>query len=164
MQENWPKYHDPYIRAALFLLLNRYSENGQISYGKFTPERYRPTDLVSLKKVGFHNLHLRLDQEEDFLDSIQNISGRCDTVVVPAGTYSFNYLEDGRSEGFEDTRIYHKKIQKFLNETDKRMMLIYTAAPIVEKAYKDATLYFVDQWGRQVDSGSSASEVIVANF
>lgn len=53
LQENWPKYHDPYIRAALFLLLNRYSENGQISYGKFTPERYRPTDLVSLKKLVF---------------------------------------------------------------------------------------------------------------
>lgn len=164
LQENWPKYHDPYIRSALFLLLNRYSENGQISSGQFNPERYRPTDLLALKRVGFRNLHLILDLEDDFLDSIRNIKGRCDTIVVPMGSYSFNYLEEGKPEGFEDTKVYHKETQKLLEETDQRMVLIYKSTPMVEKVYKDSNLYFVDQWGRQAKDSSQAVEVLVANF
>ena len=164
LQENWPKYRDPYLRSALFLLLNRYSDNGQISYGKFTPERYRPTDLVALKRVEFNNLHLILDKEDNFIESIRNIHGQCDAVVIPMGAYSFNYLEEGKSEGFEDTKVYHKEVHSLFKEGNTKMLLIYKATPMIEKIYKDANLRFVDKWGREVPDSAAAVEVIVANF
>lgn len=37
LQENWPKYRDAFARSALFFMLNRCSDTGLISSGKFDP-------------------------------------------------------------------------------------------------------------------------------
>lgn len=164
LQESWPKYHDPFVRSALFLLLNRYSSTGRISSGEFDPEAYRPTDLVNVQRVGFSNLHLAYDKEDDYLDSIDNIHGRCDFVFLPIGHYSLNYMEDGRPEGFEDTTVIHRDVKKMMEKTSHKVVLWYKASDRLLRLYRDYKMYFIDKWGRIVEDSDIAEEVLIVNF
>ena len=145
LQESWPKYHDPFVRSALFLLLNRYSSTGRIS-------------------SGFSNLHLVYDKEENYLDSIDKIQGRCDFVFVPIGDYSLNYMEEGRAEGFEDTTVIHREIKKTMEKTSRKIILWYKTSDSLLRLYRDYKMYFIDKWGRRVEDKSSAEEVLIVNF
>ena len=58
-QENWPKYQDHYTRSALFFLLNRCSESGWISAGKFDDKNFNPLALSHLKKFSPKNFFLK---------------------------------------------------------------------------------------------------------
>ena len=164
LQENWPKYRDPFVRSALFLLLNRYSSTGQISSGEFDPEAYRPTDFINIKRIGFNSLNLVFDHEENFLESIDKIEEQCDFVFLPVGNYSLNFMEDSRPQGFEDTIVNHRDLKKYMNTTSKRMILLYKASSKVLTLYRDHRMVYVDKWGRQVDDFTAAEEVLIANF
>tara|TARA_B100000131_G_scaffold94134_1_gene91057 strand:+ start:425 stop:1090 length:666 start_codon:yes stop_codon:yes gene_type:complete len=163
LQENWPSYSDPYVRAALFLLLNRYSATGKISSGEFNSEAYRPTDIVQLQNLGFRNLHILLDKEEDFVDSLSSIHGRCDYVFVPVGAYTLNVFENEK-QGYEDTYVCHKSLKKVFEETENNMVLLYEASKAIVDLYKDYKMVFVDKYGRKVPQSELASEVLIANF
>jgi site-specific DNA-adenine methylase len=164
LQESWPKYHDPFVRSALFLLLNRYSASGQISSGDFYPEAYRPTDLVSLSRIGFNSLHLSHDPEDNFLEAIEKIEGRCDFVFLPIGSYSLNYMEDARPQGFEETTVVHRDIKKMMEETSRKVVLLYKTTSKVLALYRDYKMYFIDKWGRAVEDRTLAEEVLIVNF
>tara|TARA_R110001583_G_scaffold132545_1_gene284520 strand:- start:678 stop:1346 length:669 start_codon:yes stop_codon:yes gene_type:complete len=164
LQQTWPTYADPYVRSAYYFLLNKYSDSGYISHGEFTPENYNPVALVNLKRLPLQNLHVQLDQQEDFIDSMNRIDTLCDYIFLPIGRYSLNLLEEGRPEGFEETKVYHKKVKQFFDSTDKRTVLLYRATPAVIKLYKESNMYFVDKWGREIDNQKDASEVLIANF
>ena len=164
LQQSWPKYADPFVRSAYYFLLNKYSESGYISHGKYMPEHYNPVAIANLKRLPLHNLHIKLDQQEDFLDGVETISGICDYVFLPIGKYSLNLLEDGKPEGFEETKVYHKKVKDMFDRTDKKTILLYKASPAVIKMYKDGNMRFVDEWGREAQDQKRASEVLIANF
>ena len=164
LQESWPKYHDPFVRSAIFLLLNRYSSTGRISSGDFNPEAYRPTDLVHMLRVGFRNLHLAYDTEEDFVTSMRNIKGRCDFIFLPIGSYSLNYMEESRASGFEDTAVIHRDVRKFMEETDQKVILLYKSTPRVHTFYRKHNMLYIDKWGRQVENAGEAEEVLIVNF
>ncbi len=80
LQQTWPTYADPYVRSAYYFLLNKYSDSGYISHGEFTPENYNPVALVNLKRLPLQNLHVQLDQQEDFIDSMNRIDTLCDYI------------------------------------------------------------------------------------
>ena len=95
---------------------------------------------------------------------MNRIDTLCDYIFLPIGRYSLNLLEEGRPEGFEETKVYHKKVKQFFDSTDKRTVLLYRATPAVIKLYKESNMYFVDKWGREIDNQKDASEVLIANF
>ena len=164
LQQSWPTYADPYVRSAYYFLLNKYSDSGYISHGEFTPENYNPIALVNLKRLPLHNLYVKLDQQEDFIDSIDAIESRCDYVFLPIGRYSLNLLEEGKPEGFEETKVYHKKVKEFFDKTDRKTVLLYRAEPAVIKLYKESNMYFIDKWGREINNQKDACEVLIVNF
>ena len=51
LQNDWPRFKDPFYRSALFFLLNRYSLNGTISHGNFSTDNY--STLCSRSLINF---------------------------------------------------------------------------------------------------------------
>ena len=164
LQENWARYPDPFMRSAIFLLLNRYSTDGQISHGVFNAEAYRPTQLVNLRRTRLPNVHFTIDKGEDYLESMTNIEGPADYIFLPVFSYSLNLLEEGRAQGLEETKVHHKKLKQWVDATDQKVILLYHNIAAVACLYEGYNMYYIDQWGRHVESGENATEILIANF
>lgn len=164
LQENWARYPDPFMRSAIFLLLNRYSADGQISHGIFNAEAYRPTHLVNLRRTRLPNVHFALDKGDDYLENMSNTHGTCDYIFLPVFSYSLNLLEEGRAQGLEETKVHHKKLKQWVDTTDQKVVLLYHNISAVTYLYEGYNMYFVDQWGRPVESRENATEILIANF
>ena len=165
LQENWPKYSDPFVRAGLFVLLNRYSDTGLVSSGEMSAENYSPTVTVNLKKaIPPQNLFLMLDQDTDFLNALDKIDTRCDYLILPLGDYKMSLLLQSDKVTHEDTVIDHERIFDFFSNTKNKTYLIYNYSTTVEKKYSGYRQYIVDKWGRLTESKTFAKEMIIANF
>ena len=164
LQKEWPKYPDPFVRSAMFYLLNQSSDLGYISSGKLIENKELKRNIIKLKSFVSENLHIQFDQEENFIDSIKNINNKCDYVFLPVRNFSFNFLEDGKSIGFEQTRVIHKDLKKFIDNTDKKVILLYNYSKQVINLYKDNNIKIIDQWGRCTEVTKFAKEVLIANF
>lgn len=164
LQKEWAKYPDPFVRSALFFLLNQSSDLGYISSGKLIENKELKRNIIKLKSFMSENLHVQFDKEKNFLDSIKNINNKCDFVFLPIRNFSFNFLEDGKNIGLEQTRVIHKDLKNFVDNTDKKVILLYNYSNQVIELFKDNKINIIDQWGRHTDSTKFAKEVLIANF
>jgi len=164
LQKEWPKYSDPFVRSSMFFLLNRNSNMSYASVGKLEPDERINPNIEKMKKFSCPDLHVMLDNEESFIDSIINIESECDYVFLPVGKFSFNLLDDGKNEGFEQTKVSHKSLRQLMAQTNKKIVLLYNYSDSVVKHYKEFNHYIVDQWGRHTESTKFAKEVLIANF
>jgi|TARA_Y100000034_G_scaffold106684_1_gene135570 site-specific DNA-adenine methylase len=162
-QETWPKHKDPYLRSAIFFLLNRCSENGTISSGKFVPRNYNPLSVAKLNKFKINNFHLVWDGSEDFLEGINN-APKADFTLLPVGKFSYNFFEHGKNRGFEMTSIDHKKLFKTLTQKKDKWVVIYKSHSHLYKLYKDYNITLVNKYGKIITDKSSCEEVVIANF
>ena len=168
LQETLPTYPDPYLRAGIFFLLNKYSKTGYVSRGKFDPSSYNPLALANLRRVSFQNFMVTYNKEQDLIKNMKNIKTRCDYIFVPVGDFSLNLLRDKEGDfnalAYDQTFVDTKALKQFITETDKKTAYLYHYKPSVAKFFKDQKLYFVDKWGRPTNEENKAKEVIVANF
>jgi len=163
LQENWAKYNDPFIRAALFFLLNRCSETGMISSGKLDQKNFHPLALSYIKRFEPKNFHLTCDAPLDVLESIDKFSD-VDFLLFPIGDFQYNLLEQGKSVGYETEQINHRKLKKKLDEKKHKWILIYNYHSYVFELYKDYQITMIDRFGRKTIKHDSCEEIIVTNF
>ena len=164
-QEKWMEYKDPFVRSALFYLLSFYSDSGQVSSGAFEDRGSQALHLglTRLKTFKIDNFHLKFDEGDDFLDGATQIT-KGDYLLIPCGEYSYNYFEEGVNLGFEETRVYHKKIKKFFDTTRSRCILTYWKHSRLFELYGDHNIIMIDKFGRKTDDREKCVEVIIANF
>jgi hypothetical protein len=164
LQDNWYKYADPFVRSGLFFLLNRYSDGGFVSRGELSDEKFNPLATVSLQKVNFNNLFFKFDDNEDFLLGIKEIDNNCDYIFLPIGDFSFNFFEDGKSLGHEDTKVLHRKVRSEMTLKKNKFVVLYKYSKAVKKFYRDFKKHYIDKWGRETTSEEKAVEVLIVNF
>ena len=164
LQKEWHKYPDPFVRSAIFYLLNRSSDLSYISSGKLQEDERLAYNTAEMSKFNCENLHIQLDEQKNVIDSIENISDKCDYVFLPIGKYTFNLLDDGLNEGLEQTKINHREIKNMMETSDKNIVLLYNFSDLVMRHYKDFNRYIIDQWGRNTEVKKFAKEVLIANF
>jgi len=111
LQKEWYKFSDPFVRSAIFYLLNRSSDLSYVSSGKLCEDEKLAYNTGEMSKFNCENLHIQLDEQKNVIDSIENISDKCDYVFLPIGKYTFNLLDDGLNEGLEQTKINHREIK-----------------------------------------------------
>jgi len=162
-QENWPTYKDPYLRSAIFFLLNRCSENGQISAGNFNPQNYNPVALSHLNKFQINNFHIEWDEEEDFIEGVKN-APQADYLLLPIGKFSYNFFEHGKSRGFEMTSVNHKELFETLNQKKDKWVVVYKSHSQLYKLYKDYNITMLNKYGKITTDKSICEEVVIANF
>ena len=162
-QERWAEYKDPYVRAALFFLLNRYSENGQVSSGGIDTDRLNPIVIHRLKNFKAKNLYLNFNKQENFLVS-EKSSLKIDYNMISAGKFSYNFFEEGKSRGYENTQVEHKPIRQFLKATDDKTFLLYEFHPALKKFYSDFEIVHLDKRGNPTSDKEQTTGTIIANF
>ena len=163
LQENWPKYQDPYVRSALFFLLNRCSESGLISSGKFNSKNYNPIALSHLNNFKINNFHIEWDDTSNFIEGIEN-ARKADYLLLPVGKFSYNFFEHGKNRGFEMTSVNHKKLFETLNQKKDKWVVVYKPHPQLYKLYKDYNITMLNKYGKRTNDKSSCEEVVIANF
>ena len=167
MQESWASYKDPFIRSAVFFLLNRYSSQGLVSSGEIDFERYNPVCLRRLKPLkNLQNFHLTRTKSENFVDDIESSATQqnVDYVVVPVGKYNYNLFEDGKSMSHEGTKIDHTEIEKYFKQQKHNTILIYKKHPELFKVYENSNITMIDARGNTTENTSLCEEMIIANF
>jgi hypothetical protein len=163
LQENWPKYHDPFVRSALFFILNRCSDTGLISSGKFNDKHFNPLSLSRLKNFAPTNFALKWNKEEDFPQQISRVEGG-DVLLFPIGKFGYNFLEQGKPRGFETMVINHKKLSENLKEEKRKWIVLYKYHSGVMELYGNYNIIMVDKYGRKIKDEQNCKELVIANF
>jgi hypothetical protein len=165
LQENWAHYKDPYVRAALFFLLNQRSESGSISNGKVVQESLNPLNLATLKNLQLSNFHIEHDAEEDVVKSIMD-APPSDCLLIPVGDFNYNLLEHGKNKGIEDETLNHSNLHKALTTElmQRKWAVLYHWHPELLKLYNGYNITGIDKYGREIQNSDIPEELIIANF
>jgi len=163
LQESWPRYPDPFVRSALFFILNRCSRSGLISSGKFDDKNFNPISLSRLKNFKPINFALKWNQHEDFPTHLSRVEGG-DVLLFPIGKFSYNFFDHGLNRGFETVMVDHKQLRRILQEEKRKWITLYKYHSGVMELYRDYNLIMINQYGQRVEDEAQCSELIVANF
>jgi len=163
-QKEWLDYKDPYMRAAMFFMLNRCSTTGYLSSGEFEPEGVNALSLSYLKSFSPINFNIAWSPIEDFVESLQEQKIRGDYVLIPAGPFNYNFFEEGKNKGIEETTIQHKELNSRFKTFDKKSIILYKHHPALLKMYKDFNIRMIDKNGRPTRHTEFCEDLIIANF
>jgi len=156
LQENWSKFKNPDVRAALFYFLNNCSDSGYISKGNMDTKNYNPVSLSRLKKfVRPDNFYL--SKTDDTIKQIQN--SNADIVFLQFPKFAKSFLEAGINRGIEENNIDIENLSTALK--DKKYVLLTEPSVLLEKVF-DCEFTFVDKYGRKTTK-QNATEVILHN-
>jgi len=163
LQENWPMYKDPYVRSALFFVLNRCSSTGAISSGEFSTTELTPTAISTLRNFKINNFHLALDNSNTLAEALTlDIKG--EYILLPMPPFAYNFFKEGKQCGHEEIIIDHALIKRTLDTLEKKWIVVYPKHPQVLKLYKDYTIRQINKYGNLTDQIDECEEVIVTNF
>lgn len=164
LQDTWPKWQDPYIRSALFYLLNACSDKGMPSTGGLDKEKFHQFSISKLKTYQRpSNFFLQLDNGSAMHETI-NPAEWCEYVVVPLWDFDHNLFDIGVSLGFEETHINHKKLYEALKELSIKWAVTYNYDHNACELYKDYNITMIDQYGQRTKNATAAQEIVIANF
>ena len=164
LQENWPFYKDPYVRSALFFLLNRWSTTGAVSSGDFTLTHLTPHAIMTMRGFKARNFHLVWDEDKTMEESIQNQDNKGDCLLLLMPPYAHNFFQEGIARGYEEVVVRHDHIAATLDNIDKKWIVVYPRHPQVFKLYGDYTIRMINKYGNLVDNPEECEEIIVTNF
>jgi hypothetical protein len=163
LQESWTTYHDPYLRATLFFLLNKCSSTGLISCGELDDKNFNPLSLSHLKTFKIDNFHVAWDRDDDFIQAVKKIKNT-DYHLFPIGKFNYNLFEDGKNKGHEMITIYHKRFYEGLKDVDKKWIVIYKNHTAVPQLYKDYNIIMLDKYGHPTTQKEKCGDLVIANF
>ena len=163
-QENWPRYKDQFSRSALFFLLNRCSESGWISAGKFDDKNFNPVALSHLKRFSPKNFFLTLDKANTLNEALTTSTMKGEYMLLPVGKYDYNFFEYGKSKGYEMTTILHKELNNHLQNIEKKWIVLYKTHPQLFKLYENSNIIMIDKYGRKTTDKENCEELVIANF
>jgi len=164
LQETWPTYPNPYVRSALFFLMNVCSEKGLPSSGNLNITNFNKHSLNRLKTYKKpSNLFITLDKEQELIDSIIE-TNPTDFLVFPLPSYDYNLFDHGTSVGFEETRVNHTRLLKKLSAIDKKWIVSYPHHEGAQELYKGFEQIMIDKYGKKTNSAAACEELIIVNF
>lgn len=162
LQETWSQYRDPYVRSALFFILNRCSDGGLVSSGKLDESKFTPLVPSYLKNFKIDNMHISLESNRGLIKSIESAQG--DYLLLPMGKFSYNFFDDGKSRGHESTILNHSDVCETLKSINKKWIVMYEPHKKAEQMYKDFNITYLDKYGQKTLNKDAQREMIVANY
>jgi hypothetical protein len=163
LQERWAYYPNPYLRAALFFLLNNHSIDGAISTGAIHDSAFSPFAANTLRQLSVSNFYLNFYDTNSLLE-FDFSQLRTDFILFPIGKFSYNLFEHGRAQGLEEAHINHEGMRDALKQMEQKTLFLYKMHPQVPRLYSEFNQLYLDVYGRPTDNLTKAREVIVANF
>ena len=154
-QKDWPGVRDPYLRSAIFFLLNRYSESGTLSYGTTSMGNYSPMCLNNLRRCDESVTQIKIvyRKTEDYLEGIDE---------CPSGGIAL--LMAGKFNGHETYNINHRNLKKRLLASEKDFVLVYKAHHSLLHLYKGYTIILLNKFGKVTNNIGIAEEMIITTL
>jgi hypothetical protein len=162
-QENWHEQRDPVYRAALFYILNRCSEENQVSSGVINRRRLSPVTTSRFKKLSIDNFHVILDKPQSLCDRINN-SIKSDIRLFPVGEFGLNMLDAGSEGSHEQEYINHQQLYETLSGEKFKWVVLYKYHKKVIQRYEDYNIIMVDKYGNRTIQQNRCEDIIVTNF
>ena len=156
LKGNWHTYRDPYVRSALFFLLNCCSDVGMISYGEFDTSNYNPISLNHLKSFKVDNFFIYLLEENEQY----NMNQKAEFNLFNGGNYFYDILETDKIIGAEESEFRHTKLLKEFSKQPS--IFLYNYHPRLAKI-REYSKILVDQYGRITTNNDNAKEIILHN-
>ena len=92
----------------------------------------------------------------------KNIPG--DYTLIPAGRFSYNFFEEGKNKGIEETTIDHRLLNQKFKTFKKKSILLYKYHRAAANLYRDFNITMIDKHGRATKEASNCEDLIIANF
>ena len=164
-QETWPQYKDPYLRSALFYLLNRYSPTGTISYGDVNRDNFSLLSVETLRRFSENSKEISFGyyKDDDFMSGFDRVN-QDDLILLPVGKYSYGLLGREAIEGHETYHVNHKRLKHNLIELGNDFVLVYKNHPMLAHHFKEFNATFVNKYGQITNRSELAEEVIISNL
>ena len=163
LQENWPRYKDPYVRSALFFMLNRLSDTGLISSGNFNESGINPVCLSYLKNFKVENFHLQYTKDLELCSTISSCAD-CDYLLIPAPRFSHNLIKGSEIFGRESSKVNHKELFETLKGVNTKFVVMYSPHSMIYELYKDYNIAMIDRYGSPTNKKQNCEDIIVTNF
>ena len=162
-RDNWTTIFDrPHQRAAMFYLLNRYSDSGLFSRTAITKHNFSPLNLSMFQHHAdiAKNLKLGFDPNNDFCDSFQHLD-KNSILLIPIGEYKKRLLIKN-TKSPEAYNFNHQQIKDYLLMQEQKVMLIYKYNKHTDNFY-DNKIY-INKYGDVTENPELAEDLIVSNF
>lgn len=152
LRKGWYNYKDPFVRSALFFLLNRCSSLGMVTHGDFETKNYNPIALRDLKSFQVKNFNVKLVEEYE--------TDKIDINLFSPGKYHYDVLDIAEPKGIEESVFKHTS---FLKQFAKKpSIFVYDYHPKL-MSYRKYKKILIDQYGRQTQDAENAKEIILHN-
>jgi hypothetical protein len=162
LQKSWYTYADPYLRSALFFLLNRCSQNGRISSGHIDVNGFNPLSLARLRGFNSPNFHLVKEEESEEIP-MPSQTQDTDYLLFPIGEFKINTRLNS-TVGFEEFFADHRAMLEFLLTEKRKAIILLEYHPAAIKNYRKLKITMVDKSGNLTLSETACQELIIANF
>lgn len=158
-------YREPYMRAAIFYLLNVYSNEGTVSFGEYDINNYNALTLRRIHDLAREPYQIELKYyPAAYVEEGLDYATEEDLILIPAGTYRNSMLLTGLSDGFDSYSFNHARLHKMLSEIKNKFILCYKYNPHLAHLYGDFNIRYVSKYGTVVQTSSIAEDVIITNF
>jgi hypothetical protein len=152
LRKGWYNYKDPYVRSALFFLLNRCSALGMVSHGEFDTKNYNAIALRNLRSFQLNNFNIQLVEEYDYSKTEINL--------FSPGRYHFDVLDIAEPKGIEESHFKHTKFLKSFKSIPSIFLYeFHPKLPTISGYQK----ILIDKYGRETNSTEHAKEIILHN-
>jgi len=156
LQEQWSRFKNPDVRAALFYFLNNCSDSGYISKGNMNTTNYNPVSLSRLKKF-IKPEHFHLSKTDNTIAQVQKSDA--DIIFAQFPKFIKSFLEEGINRGIEEESLSVESLAIALK--DKKYVLLTEPTKFLNDMFS-CDFTFVDQYGRKTTE-QNAKEVILHN-
>ena len=161
-QKTLNRQKNPFMRAALFFVLNRCSELGTISSGEYDRKKFNPLALSYITRFKNDNLNIKWDKS--FIESLKKRIN-ADFVYIPAGKFTYSFLQDGLNTGDETTRFNHNDLSNTLSNINVPTLVSYSYHPALLDIYSSfKTKILINNSGKITNDKTTAKEILIANF
>ena len=163
-RDKWYQQHeDPYHRAAIFYLLNRYSDNGHFSYSEITKHNFSPLNLRTFENFApaAKDIEMIYDNQRDFADSFEHLE-ESSVLLIPIGEYKKTFLKSKNVRSSETYYFNHQRIKEYLLSERQKVILIYKYNDFTDKFFENKK--YISKFGTVTENPELAEDLIVSNF
>ena len=164
-RDNW-YYHfdDPYERAAIFYLLNRYSMDGSLNCIDISKHNFSKLNLLEFEKLCPHikSLNFCFDGDENLINCFNKVP-EDNIIIVPVGKMKRTYLLKKNIITIDKSTFNHENLKSFIDSQKIKCMLIYKYDKYVDKFYENNKTY-INKLGFVTENPELAEDLIVSNF
>ncbi len=164
-RDNWiTSFENPFERAALFYLLNRYSSNGTFSFSDVDKNNLSYLNFLTFEREMFNasELDLNLIDQKDFTE-VFDLLAHEDVLLIPIGKQKNTFLKNKNVTSPETYFFNHNKIRDHLLSNKQRVVLAYKYSKHTDDFYKEGKTY-INKLGFVTKNPELAEDLIVSNF